>query len=130
MCTSANTIEKQGKYTSCDGTITYAEFVRDIEAIARISNEIFDSWQLKRVTQNDGTENCYLTKSETQFIEMEDESNPVSCSFVYHVVYHMSYQVPCLGFNAYRQSKLTKFFQFYFKNIFFFFSSSLPINTI
>lgn len=109
MCASASTIESQGIYASCDGTITYAEFVRDIEAITRISNEIFDSWQLKRVTQNDGIENWYLTKIETKFIELEDELNPLSCSFVYHIVYHQSYQVPCLGFNVYRQGKLDDF---------------------
>lgn len=109
MCATASTIEKQGKYTSTDGTITYTEFVRDIEDITRISNEIFDSWQLKRVTQIDGIENCYLTKSETKFIELEDEFNLVSCSFVYHVVYHKSYQVPCLGFNVYRQGMFAKF---------------------
>lgn len=103
MCASTSGL--QGKYASSDGTITYMEFVRDIEAIARISNEIFDNWQLKHVTQIDGIENWYLTKSETQFIELGNESNPVSCSFVYHVVYHRSYQVPCLGFNAYRQGE-------------------------
>ncbi|KAJ6636087.1 1-phosphatidylinositol 4,5-bisphosphate phosphodiesterase [Pseudolycoriella hygida] len=102
MCASASTKEKHGKYANCDGTITYAEFLRDIEDITRISNEIFDSWQLKHVTQNDGIENWYLTKSETKFIQLEDKSNPLSCSFVYHVVYHPSYQVPCLGFNVYR----------------------------
>lgn len=109
MCTSASTEEKAGKYASCDGTITYAEFASDIEAITRISNEIFDSWQLKRVTQSDGIENVYLTKSETKFIELEGECDPLSCSFVYHVVYHQSYQVPCLGFNVYRQGKFATF---------------------
>lgn len=110
MCTSASTIEKQGKYERSDGTITYAEFCRDIESITRISNEIFDSWQLKHVTQIDGIENWYLTKSETKFIELEGESNPLSCSFIYHVVYHRSYQVPCLGFNVYRQGRCAKQF--------------------
>lgn len=109
MCTSASTEEKAGKYASCDGTITYTEFASDIEAITRISNEIFDSWQLKRVTQSDGIENVYLTKSETKFIELEGECDPLSCSFVYHVVYHQSYQVPCLGFNVYRQGKFATF---------------------
>lgn len=113
MCASASTIEKQGKYASCDGTITYGEFARDIEAITRISNEIFDSWQLKRVTQRDGIENWYLTKIETKFIESDDESNLVSCSFVYHVVYHQSYQVPCLGFNVYRQGKFSIHFELF-----------------
>lgn len=103
MCTSAGTNEKQGKYASSDGTITYAEFVRDIEDVTRISNEIFDSWQLKSVTQIDGIENWYLTKNETKLIGVEGESDPLSCSFVYHVVYHQSYQVPCLGFNVHRQ---------------------------
>ncbi|KAG4070714.1 hypothetical protein HA402_013634 [Bradysia odoriphaga] len=102
MCTSTSPTIKQGKYASCDGTITYAEFTSDIEAITRKSNEIFDNWQLKRVTQNDGTEKSYLTKTETKLIELEDESEPLSCSFTYHVVYHQSYQVPCLGFNVYR----------------------------
>ncbi len=114
MCTSASTSEKQGKYTNSDGTITYAEFTNDIEAITRISNKIFDNWQLKRVTQHDGIENCYLTKIEIKFIELEDESEPLSCSFVYHVVYHRSYQVPCLGFNVYRLGKLAIRFQIKF----------------
>lgn len=111
MCACASIDDKQGKYSSCDGTITYAEFASDIEAITRKSNDIFDSWQLKRVTQKDGTtEICYLTKSETKPIELEDEfnPNPFSCSFVYHVVYHPSYQVPCLGFNVYRQGNFAE----------------------
>lgn len=102
MCTSTSTTIKQGKYASSDGTITYAEFSRDIEAITQISNEIFDNWQLKRATQNDGIETSYLTKTETKSIESDGEAEPLSCSFVYHVVYHQSYQVPCLGFNVYR----------------------------
>lgn len=117
MCASANTIETPGKYACCDGTITYAEFARDIEAITRISNEIFDSWQLKCVTQKDGNGTAYLTKIETKFIQLEDESDPLSCSFVYHVVYHQSYQVPCLGFNVHRQGK---FHDFYFEHKIFF----------
>lgn len=108
MCASTTTELKQGKYKHTDGTLTYAEFSNDIEAIIRISNEIFDNWQLKRVTQNDGIEHSYLTKSETKFIELEDMTEPSSCSFVYHVVYHQSYQVPCLGFNVYRLGKFAK----------------------
>lgn len=105
MCASASVETKQGKYENCNGTLTYAEFSNDIEAISRISNEIFDNWQLKRMTLNDGIEHSYLTKSETKFIELEDNTEPLSCSFVYHVVYHQSYQVPCLGFNVYRQGE-------------------------
>lgn len=117
MCTSASTTKKQGKYASCDGTITYAEFSSDIEAIIRISNEIFDNWQLKRVTQNDGIEKSYLTKTETKFIELEGESEPLSCSFTYHIVYHQSYQVPCLGFNVYRLGKCASQSQLFIRNI-------------
>lgn len=116
MCASVSTEEKHGKYASCDGTITYAEFTSDIEAITRKSNDIFDSWQLNRVTQSDGIENWYLTKCETKFIQLEDESDPLSYSFVYHVVYHQSYQVPCLGFNVYRQGMFAELFNYCFLN--------------
>lgn len=72
-------------------TRSYDEFILDCKHFTGISDSLRDGWRLKQV---DGI--VYIAK--TQIVQQNSDNTCISCD--YHVIHHVSYQVPVLYFTA------------------------------
>nr|CAI5829327.1 unnamed protein product [Callosobruchus analis] len=83
-------------------SLTIEDFNRCVEDIANTSDKLMDGWQLE---QNEGFENGkYIIKKEQKVLQSEQEdTTDVVFTFEYHVAFNISYGVPVLCFNVWKQ---------------------------
>ncbi|VEN37058.1 unnamed protein product [Callosobruchus maculatus] len=83
-------------------SLTIEDFNRCVEDIVNISDKLMDGWKLQ---QNEGLENGkYIVKKEQKVLPLEQEgSTNFLLIFEYHVAFNISYGVPVLCFNVWKQ---------------------------
>lgn len=84
-------------------TISIQDFHKYINAFLTISNDLLDEWKLNTIDQNIEN-NKFLTKK--QVVLLRNPADPdlqIIATFEYHLVYNISYAVPVLCFNIWRQ---------------------------
>nr|CAH7750386.1 unnamed protein product [Callosobruchus chinensis] len=83
-------------------SLTIEAFNRSVEDILKTSDKLMDGWQLE---QNEGLENGkYIIKKEQKVLQLqEEEATTAVLTFEYHVAFNISYGVPVLCFNVWKQ---------------------------
>lgn len=80
--------------------LSLEEFTRCIEQIVQISNTVLDGWKLEI---KEGLDNGkYIAKKSTTSMENNTGIKTI-VTFEYHIAYNISYGVPVLCFNVWKQ---------------------------
>ncbi|XP_056636714.1 ubiquitin-like-conjugating enzyme ATG10 [Diorhabda sublineata] len=87
-----------------DKKISIESFQNNIEEIIKISDKLFDSWKL--ISVESGTENNkFIVKKQVVVLtHPEEPDKKLITNFEYHIAFSISYGVPVLCFNIWKQS--------------------------
>jgi ubiquitin-like-conjugating enzyme ATG10 len=75
-------------------------FNSNLTEISQIAEKLNDNWKLIKATNNNSLSILYLEKQE-QVIKKDDNT---LLTFIYHIVYSESFQVPVFYLNAYKSN--------------------------
>ncbi|XP_074026377.1 autophagy-related 10 isoform X2 [Leptinotarsa decemlineata] len=79
--------------------LSSARFVECVEEIVKVSDAILDGWKMNIYEGQDNS--SYISKKESSILKDGDKMMLVTIE--YHVAYHISYGVPVLCFNVWKQ---------------------------